>query len=105
MENFLQNYLSNPHTDNQHLENDLGPVVTISRECGCSANRIAIKLSKILTGYSYLSANKKDVEWKWLNKEVIEKAAVELEMNSDETGAAVIDEVNMSVPVLFNEVS
>ena len=74
MENILKNYLSNLNPDNQHLDNDLGPVVTISRECGCSANRIAIKLSKILTGYSFLQAKKKDIEWRWLNKEVIEKA-------------------------------
>lgn len=105
MENFLQNYLSNPHTDNQHLDNDLGPVVTISRECGCSANRIAIKLSKILTGYSYLSANKKDVEWKWLNKEVIEKAAVELEMNPDKIRDVFLGEAKMSIHDVSNAFS
>jgi len=55
-----------------------GPVILISRECGCSAKRIATKLSKILTGYSYLSETKTDVEWKWVSKEVIEEAALEL---------------------------
>lgn len=47
-----------------------GPFVTISRQAGCSAQRIAIKLSKILTGYSYMSDTKTDAEWKWVDKEV-----------------------------------
>jgi cytidylate kinase len=58
-----------------------GPVILISRECGCSAKRIATKLSKILTGYSYLSETKTDVEWKWVSKEIIEEAALELEVD------------------------
>lgn len=45
-----------------------GPVVTISRQAGCSAQRIAIKLSKILTGYSYMSDTKTDAEWRWVEK-------------------------------------
>lgn len=46
-----------------------GPVVTISRQAGCSAQRIAIKLSKILTGYSYMSDTKTDAEWRWVDKD------------------------------------
>ncbi len=60
-----------------------GPVITISRECGCSAKRIATKLAKILSGYSFKSDTKTDVEWKWVSKEIIEEAARELEMNPD----------------------
>jgi cytidylate kinase len=105
MENILQNYLSNLNPDNLHLDNDLGPVVTISRECGCSANRIAIKLSKILTGYSYQSASKKDVEWRWLNKEVIEKAAVELEMNPGKVRSVFLGEARMSIHEVSNAFS
>jgi cytidylate kinase len=58
-----------------------GPVILISRECGCSAKRIATKLSKILSGYSYLSETKTEVEWKWVSKEIIEEAALELELD------------------------
>ncbi|WP_372947708.1 AAA family ATPase [Mariniphaga sp.] len=50
-----------------------GPVVTISRQSGCSAQRIAIKLSKILTGYSYMMDTKTDAEWKWVDKDIIEE--------------------------------
>ena len=47
-----------------------GPFLTISRQSGCSAQRIAIKLSKILTGYSYMSETKTDAEWTWVDKTV-----------------------------------
>lgn len=55
-----------------------GPVITISRDCGCSAKRIATKLSKILTGYNYNSETKTEVEWKWVSKEIIEKITANL---------------------------
>ncbi|MGE4587642.1 MAG: AAA family ATPase, partial [Mangrovibacterium sp.] len=48
-----------------------------------SAKRIATKLSKILTGYSYLSETKTEVEWKWISKEIIEEAALELQMEPE----------------------
>jgi cytidylate kinase len=81
MKDFLGNYLRQAEQKNSGILHHFGPVVTISRECGCSANRIATKLSKILTGYNYLSETKTDVEWKWVSKEVIEMAAGELEMH------------------------
>ncbi|GET23357.1 AAA family ATPase [Prolixibacter denitrificans] len=80
-----QNILSNYSEvfRQQKLEGHIspGPVITISRECGCSAKRIATKLSKILTGYSYLSETKTDVEWRWISKEILEEASHELEMD------------------------
>lgn len=102
MKNILMNYLQQP-SDNKVNDKATvyGPVVTLSRECGCSANRIAIKLSKILTGYSYQSENKKDVEWRWINKEVIEKAAIELEMHPEKIRDVFLGEVKTSL----NEVS
>ncbi len=95
MDNFLLNYLGKANLCND--PNIAGPVITISRECGCSANRIAIKLSKILTGYSYQSENKKDVEWKWYNKEIIEKAALELETNPEKIRSVFLGEVKNSL--------
>lgn len=55
-----------------------GPIVTISRQSGCSAQRIAIKLSKILTGYSYMSDTKTDAEWQWVDKDIIETVVDEI---------------------------
>ena len=79
MKNFLSNLLSDSTTQSKIIKYP-GPVIMISRECGCSAKRIAIKLSKILSGYSYLSETKTPVEWQWVSKEIIEEAASELEM-------------------------
>lgn len=70
MEKFLNNYLHTISCCNLETGDFPGPVVTISRQAGCSAQRIAIKLSKILTGYSYMSETKTDVEWTWVDKSV-----------------------------------
>lgn len=57
----------------------LGPVITISRECGCPGNDVAEMLTNML--------NKKLVKeglvpkWKWVNKEILLKASHELKMN------------------------
>jgi cytidylate kinase len=72
-------------------------VITISRECGCSAKRIATKLSKILTGYSYLSETKTDVEWKWVSKEIIEEAALELEMEPAQVKHVFLSEAKINL--------
>jgi len=97
MKDFLNNYLT--HTEQQgtgKLQHP-GPVVTISRECGCSAKRIATKLSKILTGYNYLSETKTDVEWKWVSKEIIEMSANELEMNPESIRNVFLREAKQSI--------
>lgn len=97
MKNFLSNYLSKAGQTGSQKPHQPGPVVTISRECGCSANRIATKLSKILTGYNYLSETKTDVEWKWVSKEVIEIAAKELEMAPETIKNVFLGEVKSNI--------
>ena len=82
MKNFLKHYVEEPGRE-RNSGSYPGPVVLISRECGCSAKRIATKLSKILSGYSYQSATKTDIEWKWVSKEIIEEAAKELELTPE----------------------
>ncbi len=68
MKEFLRNYLKYVAATNLETGDFAGPVVTISRQTGCSARRIAIKLSKILTGYSYMSDTKTEAEWLWADK-------------------------------------
>lgn len=97
MKNLLNNYLEQEGKKNIGKPKHPGPVVTISRECGCSAKRIATKLSKILTGYNYLSETKTDVEWKWVSKEIIEMAAQELEMDSTKIRNVFLSEVKKSI--------
>lgn len=70
MENSINNYLNELRCVNLETGDFPGPVVTISRQAGCSAQRIAIKLSKILTGFSYMSETKTDAKWKWVDKEL-----------------------------------
>ena len=97
MKNLLTNYLSRESQPKTGRLVHPGPVVTISRECGCSAKRIATKLSKILTGYNYLSETKTDVEWKWVSKEIIELAAQELEMDSNKVRNVFLSEAKKSI--------
>ncbi len=73
MEKLLNNYLNTFTCYNLETGDFPGPVITISRQAGCSAQRIAIKLSKILTGYSYMADTKTDVEWKWVDKKVFSR--------------------------------
>ena len=105
MKDFLSNYLNPAEQINGGKILRPGPVVTISRECGCSANRIATKLSKILTGYNYLSETKTDVEWRWVSKEVIEMAANELETYPDRIKNVFLGEVKQSIHEVTNAFS
>lgn len=97
MEEFLSHYLEQTQSDDQNRFSRPGPVITISRECGCSAKRIATKLSKILTGYSYVSDTKTDVEWKWVSKEIIEMAALELEMDAEQIKSVFLQDARQSI--------
>lgn len=74
-----------------------GPVITISRECGCSAKRIATKLAKVLSGYSYKPETKTEVEWRWISKEVIENAANKLEMSPEKVRAVFMAEKKVPI--------
>lgn len=97
MKDFLSHYFEQTGQKESGKLHQIGPVVTISRECGCSAKRIATKLSKILTGYNYLSETKTDVEWRWVSKEIIELAAQELEMDTGKIRNVFLSEAKQSV--------
>ena len=85
MEKLINNYLSNIRCFNLETGDFPGPVVTISRQAGCSAQRIAIKLSKILTGYSYMSETKTDAEWNWVDKKLFAQVVNEM-IKENESG-------------------
>ena len=57
-----------------------GPVVTISREYGCPAKRIAGKLSSALNRIE-LENYKKD-RWQWISKEILDESAKELHLDT-----------------------
>ena len=57
-----------------------GPVITISRECGCSASMIADKLTKRINE----RINNPELNWRWVNKEILKLASDELKIHQDE---------------------
>lgn len=63
-----------------------GPIVTISREKGCPGNAVADKLTERL---SKQVANNK---WRWVNKEIIERTAKELHVNTSKVNHAIYHE-------------
>lgn len=78
MEKFFNSFMKSITNCNLETGDFPGPILTISRQAGCSAQRIAIKLSKILTGYSYMSETKTDVEWRWVDRNVFEGVVGEI---------------------------
>ena len=104
-QNILSNYSELFRQQQQKGDISQGPVITISRECGCSAKRIATKLSKILTGYSYLSETKTEVEWRWISKEIIEEASQELEMDSNHVKNVFLSEKKVPLGEVTNAFS
>lgn len=78
MEQIINSFMKTITCNNIETGDFPGPVVTISRQAGCSAQRIAIKLSKILTGYSYVSDTKTEAEWQWVDKDLFEEAVAEI---------------------------
>lgn len=97
MENFLIDFLEQPMNKTDASSDDAGPVITISRECGCSSQRIAVKLAKILSGFSYQHPGNRNMEWKWVNKEVIEKAAISLNLSQERIRSVLQQEVKQNL--------
>ena len=59
-----------------------GPVITISRQCGCNANDVAeVLIEKINATYGN---NKNFVSWKHVSKEILALASEELKMHPEQ---------------------
>lgn len=80
--NYLNRRLHEADSKNSETEKKPGPVLTISRQSGCSARRLTQKLVEEL--------NKRTIEkdeikkWDYINKELLEKAARELDVKPSE---------------------
>ena len=75
----LLKYMSDRLQEDLEKTKEPGPVITISREYGCPAKRIAQKLSEELTRKMFVKG--KDVEWKYITKEIMSESAKELELD------------------------
>jgi cytidylate kinase len=60
----------------RELKRRPGPVVTLSRQYGCEANKVAIKLLARIAEINHESVVKSS--WRYINKEALEEAAEEL---------------------------
>jgi cytidylate kinase len=79
MENLFLKYMGQrlESTSSKHAHQ--GPVVTISRECGCPGNNIAEMLTNKLNKRMIKEGH--SPKWKWVNKEILLKASEELKIN------------------------
>ena len=78
-----------------------GPVITISREAGCPAKKIAAKLVSQLTELK--SPLAKRMDWRWISKEILSESAKELGVDPTEIGyvfryekRSIMDEILLS---------
>ncbi|MFO7656457.1 MAG: cytidylate kinase-like family protein [Bacteroidales bacterium] len=75
----LLKYMSDRLQEDSGKAKEPGPVITISREYGCPAKKLAQKLSEELTRKMYVRG--KDTEWRFITKEVMSESAKELELD------------------------
>ncbi len=64
-----------------HKKVESGPVITISRQLGCKANHIAIKLINLITNYT--NKHPKANKWTYINKEIIKDSSKELNISEE----------------------
>ena len=79
MENLLLKYMGERLESATGRHAHGGPVITISRECGCPANELAEMLTKLLN--EKMAKEGHAPMWKWVNKEILLKASEELKIN------------------------
>jgi cytidylate kinase len=75
---YMRNRFSAEKSNKAHSNKKLGPVVTISREYGCPAKRLAGMLSSALNRIELENYTKN--HWTWIGKEILEESAKELNL-------------------------
>ncbi|MCX6242635.1 MAG: cytidylate kinase-like family protein [Bacteroidetes bacterium] len=78
MENLLLKYMGKGLTEESPMVSLSKPIVTISREFGCPSKLIAQMLTDAL---NKRQGENSRIKWKFINKEVLESAAKELQLN------------------------
>ena len=80
MENLLLKYMNERIMHATRKVVEPGPVITISRECGCSASLLAQKLTEKINE----KISDPTMKWKWINKEILKLASDELKIHPDQ---------------------
>ena len=75
----LSKYLTQRYLESQGKQDFEGPVITIAREFGCPAKKIATRLSTRLNEIKDSKA--KDIPWRWISKEILSESAKELNLD------------------------
>jgi cytidylate kinase len=75
----LSKYLTERYQDSMIKQEYEGPVVTIARDFGCSASKIAARLTNQLNQLK--DSKSKNIRWRWISKEILAESARELEMD------------------------
>ncbi len=104
MKNLLLNYM------NQRLAEkppegraDPGPVITISRECGCGARSIAKELALQLNQKCSTPGSK--VEWRWIDKEILERAANQMNLGTSIVNRVMSDKERGTIDEILSAMS
>jgi Cytidylate kinase-like family len=80
MDNLLLKYMNERIMHATRKLAEPGPVITISRECGCSGSQLAEKLTQRINE----KINNPEINWRWINKEILKLASDELNIHQDE---------------------
>ena len=83
MDNLLLKYMNERIMNATRKVVEPGPVITISRECGCSASLLAKKLTLRINE----KLNNPNLSWRWINKEILKLASDELKIHQDDVRA------------------
>jgi cytidylate kinase len=78
----ISKYLTQRYQESLARQDFEGPVVTISREFGCPAKKIATRLVLHLNETKISRA--KNFPWRWINKEILSESARELNLDPEE---------------------
>lgn len=82
MENILMKYMDDRLVHSQNLaQQQPGPVITISRVCGCSANEIAEALVKKVN--RMIDEKHSHIEWHAISKEILSVASKEVNIHPE----------------------
>jgi cytidylate kinase len=79
----LSKYLADWYKEDPARNIYPGPVVTISREAGCPAKRIASRLTEHLNTLKK-SKQTKEHPWRWISKEILEESSRELHVDASQ---------------------
>lgn len=78
---YMKNRIKEGATVSSKRQLKMGPVVTISRDYGCPAKRLAAELSSALN-FNELE-NYSINHWQWISKEILDESAKELNLKSN----------------------